>query len=173
MSAKETWKQFGIVLAILAVGGAVWLAVYQPQLLAGHRDLDQSQQQAELASVQYGEVLDLTTVRVIDGDTLAIGEERVRIENIDTPETGHRAECEYERLGAIAATEIARQRFATARSAHIQRSGRDRYGRTLARISVDGADFGEWMIAGEHAVPWSGRQHDWCADMPGAATGQK
>ena len=36
-------------------------------------------------------------VRVIDGDTFALGRERIRILGIDAPETANRARCEAER----------------------------------------------------------------------------
>ena len=47
--------------------------------------------------------------RVIDGDTVALGDERIRIENIDTPETGSRAGCLSERTRATEATESNRK----------------------------------------------------------------
>ena len=36
----------------------------------------------------------------------------------------------------------------------IKRSGQDRYGRTLATISVNGRDAGEYLIAAGLARPW-------------------
>ena len=103
-----------------------------------------------------------SSFRVIDGDTVALGEERIRIENIDTPETGSRAECDYERHLAAQATNRARQIFAQAEEVRASRTGEDRYGRTLALVSVDGRDFGAIMVEEELAVRWAGRQHDWC-----------
>ena len=99
---------------------------------------------------------------MIDGDTIAIGEERIRIENIDTPETGGRAACAEERRLASAATRQARAYFSEAGSISIRRSGVDRYGRTLATVRLDGRDYGRLMIADGLAVRWAGRQHEWC-----------
>jgi len=105
-------------------------------------------------------------LRVIDGDTIDLAGERIRIENIDTPETGGRAECPYERTLAERATARARDLFDAAAEITVIRSGEDRYGRTLARIVLDGADVGETLVAENLAVEWAGRQHDWCADRP-------
>ena len=100
--------------------------------------------------------------RIIDGDTVALNGERIRISNIDTPETGRRAGCSSERRLARTATRRARSHFQNAHVVHLRRSGTDRYGRTLARIRLDGRDFGRLMIADGVAAPWRGRQHDWC-----------
>jgi len=98
---------------------------------------------------------------VTDGDTVRLGDERIRIENIDAPETGQRAECDAERLLGQLATAYARALIDTD-GVQITRHGKDRYGRTLALITINENDFGELMIAGGYAAPWKGRQHDWC-----------
>lgn len=43
-------------------------------------------------------------------------------------------------------------------------SGRvkDRYGRTLATIEVNGRDVGKIMIAEGLARPWTGKRRSWC-----------
>ncbi|WP_022697946.1 thermonuclease family protein [Euryhalocaulis caribicus] len=116
-----------------------------------------------IALVIIGGLIAGSDIRVIDGDTfevLSTGE-RVRIENIDTPEVGGRSECRAERQLAALATTYAESLFEGA-AVEIERQGEDRYGRTLARVSVDGRDFGEEMIAGGYAVTWTGRTADWC-----------
>jgi micrococcal nuclease len=42
------------------------------------------------------------------------------------------------------------------------RPPRDRYGRTLARVAVGGADLGEALIAAGLARRWDGRRRPWC-----------
>jgi endonuclease YncB( thermonuclease family) len=102
-------------------------------------------------------------IRVIDGDTFRASREIIRIENIDTPELGNRAECDAERLLARHASDAMRQIIANARGpVQITRNGKDRFGRTLARVTIDGQDIGEQMIKAGFAVPWNGRVHDWC-----------
>lgn len=100
---------------------------------------------------------------VYDGDTFRIGEERVRVVGLDTPERGGRAACDAERfLAAIAQREA--EALLMSDSVEIVREPRaDRYGRTLARVFVDGRDFADIMVERSLAVPWAGRRHDWCA----------
>jgi endonuclease YncB( thermonuclease family) len=102
-------------------------------------------------------------VRVIDGDTIRVGSEVIRLENIDTPEVGNRAECDSERLLAQHASEAMRQIISSARGpVTIERRGKDRFQRTLARVTIAGRDIGLQMIELGFAVPWKGRVHDWC-----------
>ena len=101
-------------------------------------------------------------LQVTDGDTFRIGAERIRVENIDTPELGDGAECLAERRLA----DLARRHAGVLLSAgeiRVERTGADRYGRTLARVSVDGQDFGRAMIGAGLAERWTGRRIDWCA----------
>lgn len=104
----------------------------------------------------------LSGVRVIDGDTIDVRGERVRILNIDTPERGKRARCSQERVLAERASRALRSRIQAARSMELERDGRDRYGRTLARVYLDGDDVGEELIAGGYAVRWGNGRPDWC-----------
>lgn len=102
-------------------------------------------------------------ISVYDGDTIRLGQERIRIVGLDTPEIGHRAECESEALAAEQAKqaligEIARGNVA------LHRQGTDRYGRTLARVTVDGRDVADTLIAQGHARPYAGgRRESWCS----------
>lgn len=97
-------------------------------------------------------------VRVIDGDTFAMGSERIRVENIDTAEL--HSDCAAERRLAIAATVRASELLQGNLS--LDRFGHDRYGRTLARVTLaDGRDYGETMIADGLAHRW-GETRPWC-----------
>lgn len=104
-------------------------------------------------------------VRVIDGDTIedtSTGE-RIRLPNIDTPETGERAQCFAERQAGEAATRAARE-IAAGGTVTVRRTGRiDRYGRTIGFVQVDGHDLGEIMMERGLARPWRGRREAWCA----------
>jgi endonuclease YncB( thermonuclease family) len=102
-------------------------------------------------------------VEVTDGDTIRIQGERIRIENIDTPELGSGAECLAERRLADRALEHAAQLFAQGGEIRVARNGQDQYGRTLARLSIDGQDFGRAMVSAGYAESWTGRRVDWCA----------
>src|SRR5262245_48538880 len=101
-------------------------------------------------------------VRVIDGDTIRLGSERVRIMNIDAPETENRARCNAERRLAAEATRTLTE-IITGKALAIERHGKDRFGRTLAYIRVGGADVGEMLIRARVAVRWGNGRPNWCA----------
>ena len=101
-------------------------------------------------------------VRVVDGDTIRLGAERVRIMNIDAPETEGRAKCNAERRLAAVATEKLTEIIMGERL-EVERHGKDRFGRTLAYIRVRGADVGELLIKARVAVQWGNGRPDWCA----------
>jgi micrococcal nuclease len=105
-------------------------------------------------------------LRVIDGDTIVLQGETIRIANIDAPET-RRAKCPHERNLGIKATNRIRQLLSGAQIS-LQRGdpvdGRltDRYGRTLALVFVNGRDLGEILVAEGLAQLWYGNRRPWC-----------
>lgn len=98
---------------------------------------------------------------VIDGDTVRMGEERIRIIGIDTAEL--RCRCPTEcRLAAAA-----KDRLGTLLASGyvtVDRKGRDKYRRTLAIIRVVGQDVGEVLIREGLARRYDGkvRRAGWC-----------
>lgn len=115
--------------------------------------------------------------RVIDGDTFELSGETIRIANIDTPEMPPRARCWAEaRLARAAAEELDRLRAESSNLGRfrLDREGRDRYGRTLAKVTFDGqTDAGEALIASGYAVPWVGRRWDWCGGVSASPEGAR
>jgi len=106
---------------------------------------------------------------VIDGDTLDLAGERIRIANIDAPEIGH-PKCDAElRLGKVAKRRL--QALLGGGRIEIARgdpaSGRkiDRYGRTLAIVLVDGQDVGVLLVNEGLARKWHGRREPWCVSL--------
>jgi len=85
--------------------------------------------------------------RVIDGDSLAIGDTHIRLEGIDAPEAAQT--CARRWFGAwacgAAATRALSDRIGS-RPLTCEAHGRDRYGRTLAVCFVDGLDLNAWMV---------------------------
>lgn len=102
-------------------------------------------------------------VRVIDGDTLEIRGEVVRISNIDAPELPPSAKCWSEAaLGVVAADQL-KAMIWSAKSLELHREGKDRYGRTLARVTYDGGtDAGDGLVNLALASRWTGKRWDWC-----------
>jgi micrococcal nuclease len=101
----------------------------------------------------------------IDGDTIErrSNGERIRVANIDTPETAGRAQCGAERLRGEQAKLRVREILRSGASVEIEWHGRvDTYGRTIATVLVDGRDLGEELIAENLARPWRGRREPWC-----------
>lgn len=88
----------------------------------------------------------------IDGDTLRCGKERIRLLGIDAPEMpGHcrrGRKCvpgdPYASKAALAAVLDGR--------ATIERRGRDRYGRTLARVRINNVDLSVEQVAKGQAI---------------------
>jgi endonuclease YncB( thermonuclease family) len=114
-----------------------------------------AQLQAETGQVRY----------VTDGDTFRLTSgERIRIANIDAPETHARqARCSSEVARGEAAAARARA-LLEGKRVTFERVGRS-YHRTVARVRVDGRDLGETLIAMGAAKPWL-RHHpkpDWCS----------
>jgi endonuclease YncB( thermonuclease family) len=86
-------------------------------------------------------------VRVVDGDTIAIGATRIRLEGIDAPESAQT--CQRKWFGTwpcgTAATE-ALIKLIGSKPVSCEPRGLDKYGRTLAVCFVDGHDINAQMV---------------------------
>ena len=99
---------------------------------------------------------------VVDGDTFWMAGDKIRIADIDTPET-HPARCPEEaRLGAAATQRLQALLNSGAVTLHSIDRDTDRYGRKLRRVSVDGRGVGNTLIAEGLARPYLGRRMGWC-----------
>jgi endonuclease YncB( thermonuclease family) len=99
---------------------------------------------------------------VIDGDTFWLKGEKVRIADINAPET-HGPGCRAEAaLGKLATRRlIALLNAGPFRLAPVERD-RDRYGRLLRVVVRDGRSLGEQLVAEDLAERWHGRRGNWC-----------
>lgn len=96
---------------------------------------------------------------VVDGDTFWIAGEKVRIADIDAPEINGR--CPYESRLAVASRDRLRQ-FLNSGEFKLHREGQDRYGRTLAVVTIDGYSVGDILVVEGLARTWTGRRDPWC-----------
>lgn len=116
-------------------------------------------------------LLSIATARVqspyvaYDGDSIRDTRtgERIRISDIDAPEIGSRCRCATECGLAIRARDFLARRLAEAYMVEIVRVGRDRFGRTLAILRVNGRSVGDDLVAAGLARVWTGRREPWCA----------
>lgn len=99
---------------------------------------------------------------VVDGDTFWIGGQKVRIADIDAPET-HDYRCASElALGERAARKLqALLNSGAVTMTHIDRD-RDVYGRLLRNVAVNGADVGETLVAAGVTRDYAGGRRSWC-----------
>ncbi|WP_369422236.1 thermonuclease family protein [Bradyrhizobium sp. IC4061] len=96
---------------------------------------------------------------VIDGDTIEIHGQRIRLWGIDAPESDQLCRNDDSKLyqcGRAAATALARLFWAIKRPVTCSPVDRDQYGRTVATCSLGtpGADIGHWLVANGHALDW-------------------
>ncbi|MFN4095203.1 MAG: thermonuclease family protein [Sphingomonas sp.] len=99
---------------------------------------------------------------VVDGDTFWMAGVKIRIADIDTPET-HPARCAEEaRLGAAATQRLQALLNSGVVTLHPIGRDTDRYGRKLRRVEVDGRGVGDRLVAEGLARPYLGRRMGWC-----------
>ena len=116
-----------------------------------------------------GDTIDPRMLYVIDGDTLALAGERIRLLSIDAPETRD-ARCERERVAGYETKARVVDLLRFGRTVDIRRHGHDGYGRTLAHVVIDGRDLGEQLVREKLALPYrsgveakTARVAQWCA----------
>ena len=104
---------------------------------------------------------------VVDGDTFWLGGEKIRLSDINAPET-HGAACPGERaLGERAKARLLvllnQGRFAL----EVPPRATDRYGRALRIATRHGRSLGAQLVSEGLAEPWRGRRSAWCALLAG------
>jgi micrococcal nuclease len=99
---------------------------------------------------------------VVDGDTFWMDGVKIRIADIDTPET-HPPRCASEAaLGARATARL--QALLNAGPIALEGVDRDadRYGRKLRIVTRGGRSLGDTLVAEGLARPWGGARRPWC-----------
>lgn len=99
---------------------------------------------------------------VVDGDTIWLKGQKIRIADIDAPET-HEPRCASEKALGDRATRRMHDLLERG-PISLQSVDRDEdiYGRKLRIILVDGASVGDALVTAGLARRWDGHRHPWC-----------
>ena len=99
---------------------------------------------------------------VVDGDTIWLQGQNIRIADIDAPET-HEYRCPYEKALGDRATQylLALVNSGKVTTAPIDRD-EDRYGRKLRIVKVDGRSVGKQLVNAGLARWYRGGKRPWC-----------
>lgn len=88
-------------------------------------------------------------------------EEKLRIDAVDTPEL--RGRCPEEKQRARAARDWLRDRVEHADLIAVKTDGREKYGRLLGDLIIDGESVRDGLIAAGHGRPYDGgKRKSWC-----------
>jgi len=91
-------------------------------------------------------------MRVVDGDSLALGDRRLRLKGIDAPELAQRCHKDGFEYGCGIESASFLKGLVGRHTVDCRGEGRDRYGRDLVRCSAGGVDINETMVRSGHAV---------------------
>ena len=147
------------------------LAVMLALSLAGLGALPRVAEALSGASVALGGQTGCRIVEVVDGDTVTMAcagrsAERARLTGFDTPEL-FSPKCPAERASAMRAKRHLGEAVGRSDRLGVVRQGRDRYGRVLVAMSVDGRPVAREMIdAGLARIYHGGRRGGWCGADP-------
>jgi endonuclease YncB( thermonuclease family) len=129
---------------------------------------------ATIPTIALPNPYDYKIIRVIDGDTVVFEatflpaplkpQMSLRVLGIDTPEKGHRAQCESENQKAQEASKFTKNLIENAKKVQIEIKEHDKYGgRLLGDVIIDNRKLSEMLIEKGHARPYFGeKKSDWC-----------
>jgi len=130
LSRRPAQLVAAIIFALVVIGPAAWLKYVGDPF------------------EKPGEAISTLDLHAVDGDTINRGGERIRLANVDAPEMPGRARCAEEATLAVSAQLKLADALKTGSVILLHRQTiipRDVYGRTLARITVDGVDVADTL----------------------------
>ncbi len=101
---------------------------------------------------------------VVDGDTIWLNGDKIRIADIDTPEISNPSCAAEARLGERATERLTHLLNASAFAVLPNPDGRDEdpYGRKLRVLARGGESIGDMLVAEGLAHEWGAGQRSWC-----------
>ncbi|WP_326493098.1 thermonuclease family protein [Novosphingobium sp. SL115] len=99
---------------------------------------------------------------VVDGDTFWYGGTKVRIADINTPETSQPGCAAEAKLGLRATRRLVQLLNEGPFTLEIKGRAQDRYGRALRVVTRGGASLGAILETEGLAEHWQGKRRDWC-----------
>jgi endonuclease YncB( thermonuclease family) len=103
--------------------------------------------------------------RIVDGDTVEIGQVKIRLSGIDAPETDQvclDAKAEKWACGITARDQLIKH--SNGQPWQCETTGTDRYGRSLANCFIEGEDVSKWMVRSGWALSFVRYSHTYDAD---------
>jgi endonuclease YncB( thermonuclease family) len=107
--------------------------------------------------------------RIVDGDTVQIGQTKIRFAGIDAPETDQvclNAKGERWACGVTSRDELVK--YSAGREWECDLTGADKYGRSLGKCFVEGADVSAWMVRSGWALSFVRYSHEYDRDEAAA-----
>lgn len=145
--------------ALIGVGGGALLSNVEPQQAASASTGSQAQAPRTFTLCGSGARINC----VVDGDTLWMDGEKIRVADIDTPEVTS-PQCATERaLGQQATSRLLS--LVNAGPFELRQVGdrdTDPYGRKLRVLVRAGHSLGDQLVSEGLARTWSGRREPWC-----------
>ncbi|CAH0497857.1 hypothetical protein NVSP9465_02927 [Novosphingobium sp. CECT 9465] len=105
---------------------------------------------------------------IVDGDTFWYGGTKIRMADINTPETAQAACAQEAALGLRAKQRLGQLLNAGPFTLEVRGRETDRYGRALRVVTRKGESLGARLEAEGLAEHWKGRRGNWCGASGGA-----
>jgi len=167
---RSSGNAAALLAALLATAGCAPLVA--PRLPEVRPSPQTAAQQPPILSVERGAVVS-GVASVIDGDTIEIHGQRIRLHGIDAPEASQLCELGGKpwRCGQASANALAE--YIGRRTVRCESRDRDRYGRLVAACSVGGASISGWMVREGWAVAYRRYSQDFVADEAAAQAAKR
>ena len=98
-------------------------------------------------------------IRIIDADTVKIGQEKIRLLGVDAPETAQTCTCGGEKVECGKRATAALKDFVGTDKIYCKGDKRDRYGRTIGECFIrrNGAEISlnQWLVSNGYAVAYT------------------